>query len=293
MAIHTPLSVVIPSHSQTDLLARCLDSVTQHAPVGTEVIVVDDGSVDAIVSRVAGCFPGVRVLRQDRNVGFCGAANLGIRAARGTVIELLNDDAFVCAGWAEAALAHFERASIGAVAPLVLIDQAYPDGCPRIDSAGDTFDPGGFARKRGHGEPLTDDYGQSIEVFGASGSSAFYRRSALERVGLFPVEFGAYFEDVDLACRLRKAGYRTMYEPGSVVHHRVSASHGKPQASLIRQQSRNEERLYLRNVRGHRFRHAIVLTGKALRRWREGCLMPWLRGRFDAWSESSSGQQMG
>ena len=274
------LSIVIPSYNRPDLLARCLGSVVRHAPNNTEVIVVDDGSPGATVSETASRFAGVHTVRHAKNQGFCVAANRGLRLARGDVVELLNDDAFVTEGWAEPALRAFDDPTVGAVAPLVLMADR-----DVIDSAGDEYDEGGFARKRGHGCRPGVEHLRRREVFGASGSSAFYRRSAFERVGHFPEEFGSYFEDVDLAWRLNKAGYRTIYEPESVVRHGVGCSHGTRRRRLLLTQSRNEERVYLRHVSGKRGRHAAVLAGKALRRIREGDLTPWLFGRLGAWLE--------
>src|SRR5262245_38167001 len=114
------LSVVIPSHRRADLLRLCLASVERFAPPFTEVIVVDDGSPGAVVSRVALEFAGVKVIRHAKSGGFCAAANAGIAAATAPVVELLNDDAEVTAGWADAALAWFADERIAAVAPLVL-----------------------------------------------------------------------------------------------------------------------------------------------------------------------------
>jgi GT2 family glycosyltransferase len=279
------LSIVIPSHNRPDLLRFCLQSVRRHAPRNTQVIVVDDGSTNVIVSRVAAEF-GVIVLRNDRPIGFAAAANRGIEEATGSVIELLNDDTEVEPGWADAALAHFADPTIAAVAPLVL--QGPPTaGTPVIDSAGDEYDVGGFARKRGHGEPLTDRLCEPCEVFGASASSAFYGTDVLRAVGGFPADFGAYFEDIDLAWRIRNAGYRCMYEPASVVWHRVGSSYRKRRA-LVESQSLNEERVYWRNVPGvwrTLPRHAAVLSAKAVRRLREGALVPWAVGRLRAFVE--------
>lgn len=280
------VSIVIPSHSRADLLRLCLRSVLRNATRRTEVIVVDDGSRDAAISRVAGEFSGVTVLRLDRPLGFAVAANRGISAANGEVIQLLNDDTEVELGWVEAAAARFTDPTVGAVAPLVLRGPPVP-GVPVIDSAGDEYDRGGFARKRGHGQPLTDRYREPCEVFGASASSAFYRADVLRAVGGFPESFGAYFEDVDLAWRIRRAGFRCVYEPGSVVWHRVGSSYRRRRA-LLEQQSLNEERVYWRNVPGVWWtlpRHLAVLAGKALRRVREGALVPWAVGRLRAFAE--------
>ncbi|MBV9122846.1 MAG: glycosyltransferase family 2 protein [Planctomycetes bacterium] len=279
------MSIVIPSHCRPDLLRACLASVTRLAPPGTEVIVVDDGSADARISRTAEAFAGVRVLRLSRPRGFCGAANAGIQAVQGTVVELLNDDTEVAAGWAEAALEWFRDPNVGAVAPLVLYRSESPNAPARVDSAGDRYYVGGIAGKRGHGEPLQPEYLHPCRVFGASGSSAFYRREALMRVGGFPEHFGAYFEDVDLAFRLHRAGYHIMYEPAARVYHHVSASHGRPGRRLLEQQSLNEERVFWRNLPGPALmralpRHLLVLAAKAWRRWQEGTLAPYCWGRL-------------
>lgn len=290
------LSIVIPSHSRADLLRLCLASVVRHAPPQTEIIVVDDASPSAHVSRAASEFPGVEVERLPRRGGFCRAANHGLGRARGRIIELLNDDTEVSPGWAAAAIACFADSRIGAVAPLVLQARSRPDATPRIDSAGDLYYLGGVARKRGHGQPLSDDFLQSSRVFGASGSSAFYRRDALLAAGLLPESFGAYFEDVDLSFRLHRSGYEVRYEPASRVWHRVSSSHGRPDRRLLAQQSLNEERVFWRNIppawlRQALPRHLAVLAGKALLRWEEGTLAPFLCGRLRLLHELASVRQ--
>jgi len=279
----TGLSIIIPSYRRADLLAACLYSIQRSRPTCSEVIVVDDASPDHCIERTACAFEGVRVYRLDKRQGFCGAANAGIALATKPIVELLNDDTEVLPGWAEPALQQFDDTRVGAIAPLVLMWEQ-PE-C--IDSAGDCYFPGGFAFKRGHGERLSAKYLHACEVFGASASSAFYRRDYLLKVGAFPSDFGAYFEDVDLSFRLRRAGYRIVYEPASRVRHHVSASHGRlPDAALLRQQSRNEERVYWRNVPLVTLPlHGAVLAGKALRRWRTGTLTPFIQGRFDAWRE--------
>jgi GT2 family glycosyltransferase len=288
------LSVVIPSHRRADLLRRCLVTVAAHRPADSQVIVVDDASPGGCVSSAAAEFPFVTVLRLPKQSGFCVAANAGIRAATGDIVELLNDDTEVERGWADAALIHFADPNTVAVAPLVL--QLDPDRPPHqpplIDSAGDQYDNGGFARKRWHGSNALA-VGSRLTggpVWGVSATAGFYRRSALLAAGLFPEHFGAYFEDVDLSHRLRRLG-SVWFEPTSVVWHRVSASYGRrPNRRVLEQQSCNEERVFWRNVRGRQLlrhfpRHVAVLAGKAVRRLGEGRFVPWAVGRLRAWCE--------
>lgn len=285
------LSIVIPSYRRTDLLLYCLISVQRHAPSGTEVIVVDDGSNGSAVSRVASRFPSVIVVRRVKRGGFCAAANAGIMASSGAIVELLNDDTEVTAGWATSAIQQFADGRVAAVAPLVLQHDAERHArgmLPLIDSAGDDYDFGGFARKRSHGEPWQPARNISERVLGASACAAFYRREVLLRAGGFPEHFRAYFEDVDLSLRIRQLGYEILHVPTSIVWHRGSASYGRtPSIATLTQQSCNEERVFWRNLRGRdrlRWlpRHIAVLTGKSLRRWQEGTLIPWLLGRVRA-----------
>jgi len=263
------------------LLHACLASVTRHAPPYTEILVIDDASPGGTARAVAKQFAVVRVVRLPCRSGFCAAANAGIAAAQGSIVELLNDDTEVCEDWTDAALACFNDPRVAAVAPLVL---RWPDGT-HVDSAGDRYYLGGVAGKRGHGQPLGPAHLQAGPIFGASASSAFYRRSALLEVGAFPDSFKAYFEDVDLAFRLHRAGYRTMFAPGSRVLHRIGASHGQGRRRLVEQQSCNEERVFWRNLPARMLARALplhlaVLAGKAWRRWHEGKLAPFLCGRL-------------
>jgi GT2 family glycosyltransferase len=265
--------------------------VTRHAPPDTEVVVVDDASPAGVVTAAAGSFPAVRVVRLPDSGGFCAAANAGLEAATAPVVELLNDDTEVTAGWAEAALTHFRDAQVAAVAPLVLHWPGGGPGVARIDSAGDRYYLGGVAGKRGHGTVLGPLHLRPCRVFGASGSSAFYRRDVVLRVGAFPASFGAYFEDIDLAFRLHRAGHEIIFEPAARVLHHLGASHGRARGVLLEQQSRNEERVFWRNVPARDLPrtlplHLAVLAAKAWRRWREGTLVPFLRGRLQVLGEA-------
>lgn len=218
-------------------------------------------------------------------LGFARAANAGIGRATGDIVEMLNDDAEVTPGWAEAALRPFENPHVVAVAPLVMIHPNGQHGHPLIDSAGDEYDPGGFACKRGHGQRLTESFLTPVHVWGVSASAGFYRRAALLHVDGFPSDFGAYFEDVDLSFRLNSIG-EIHYEPTSVVWHDVSASYGRrPNRRTLEMQSCNEERVFWRNTRGHdRWRrlprHTAVLFAKFMKRMSEGNCLPWLTGRL-------------
>ena len=282
------LTIVIPSHNRADLLDHCLRSVYQYRPESTNILVVDDASPGGAVGIVARQYPGVGVVRTDRRVGFARAANLGVDHANTPIVQLLNDDTEVTPGWADMVRPWFDDETVVAVAPLVLqLDpsRAVTGRPARVDSAGDDYDPGGFARKRYHDTSVDQLPTTPHPVPGVSAAAGFYRRSAVLAAGGFPADFGAYFEDVDLSCRLRRRGGVIWHDPRSVVWHRVSASYGMAdRGKLVAMQSCNEERVFWRNLpagRRSRFiaRHLAVLAGKLARRSTEGTTVPWLSGR--------------
>ena len=250
-----------------------------------EVIVADDGSTDGSAEWLADEFPEVVVVRLPVNGGFVAAANAGISGARGSVIQLLNNDAEVTDGWASPALRHFEDPSVGSVAPLV-VWRSEPD---RVDSAGDAYALPGWPFKRGHGEPVKRWAAMGPrECFGASGSSAFYRASALRELGGFDPCFGSYYEDVDLAFRLRWLGLRCVFEPASLVLHEVSATYDHGRADLQRRMSRNAEFLFWANLPGRWLAAAVLphvgmLTFQVAWKASRNRLGPFLRGKLDAW----------
>ena len=279
-------SIVIPTFNGRALLEVCLASVKNHSPqdIPIEVVVADDGSTDATEAWLGSRYPEVRVVRLEENKGFCVAANAGIAAARGEFIQLLNNDTEVTPGWIEAGLAPFQDPKVGSVAPLVLV-RSDPD---RVDSAGDTYSFVGWPCKRGHGEPSRDWFERPTDrVFGASGSSAFYRSSALRKVGGFDAAFGSYYEDIDLAFRLRWAGYDCIFTPKSRILHEVSASYDHAHADLQRRMSRNAETLFWTDLPGPWLAAAIVphlafISGQSLRRLLQGRIAPFLLGKLDA-----------
>jgi GT2 family glycosyltransferase len=282
-------SVVIPSYNGRHLLETCLASIARHRPqrLSLEVIVADDASTDDTAAWLSATHPDVRLVCCDRNGGFCAAANAGIDAARGQFVQLLNNDTEVTAGWIEAGLAPFSDPTVGAVAPLVLV-RSDPS---RVDSAGDTYALVGWPSKRGHGEPAARWLNRpSDRVFGASGSSAFYRADALRRVGAYDPSFGSYYEDVDLAFRLRWAGYGCVFAPTCRILHEVSASydHGRP--ALQRRMSRNAEILFWTDLPvgwllAALAPHLAFVAAQGLWRLARGRAAPFVMGKLDALRE--------
>lgn len=275
-------SVIIPNWNGGHLIGACLESLRAQRYWPVEVIVADGASRDASAELVAERFPEVRLLRLAANYGFTGNVNAGLRAARGEVLALLNNDAEAEAGWI-GALVEGLRAGprVGSCAAKIL----HQHDRGTIASAGDLLGRDGLAAQRGNGQPDDGRFDAAGEVFAASGGAVAYRRAMLEDVGLFDEGFVSYLEDVDLGLRARLRGWSCRYVPEARVYHRVSATGGGALASYY--VARNSIRLVARGFPATALRACWPLIARAqLRRagaaaaaWRGEAARATLRGQ--------------
>lgn len=215
------IDVVIVAYGRYELTDSCLRHLRAQT-VEHRVILVDNGSTDDTYERMIDEWPVVQLECFADNRAFAEAANSGVRAGRGDVVVLLNNDVDVRADFLERLVAPLgEDERLGSIAALML-----QPGEQLIDSAGLTADPAlaGFPRLQGLG---ADQARRERPVLaGPAGTAAAYRRRAWEQVGGLDEAIFAYMEDFDLALRLRSAGWRTALVADAVGVHLGSATHG-------------------------------------------------------------------
>jgi GT2 family glycosyltransferase len=227
------VTVVVPTLAAGDTLAECLDSLKRQTFRDFEVVVVDNSGRNAVQPR-----DGVRVIANEKNVGFGEAFNQAFRSSTATYLAVLNDDAVAEPKWLEAMLTAVEaRPDVGMCASQIRLA-----GEGRLDSAGMLLCRDGSSKQRGHGE-APESYPRRQEVLLPSGAAAFYRREMLEEIGLFDPSFFLYCEDTDLGLRARWAAWECLYVPDAVVEHRYSHSAG--QASTLKAYYVERNRLFL------------------------------------------------
>jgi len=210
--------VVVPTLAAGDTLADCLRSLENQTFENFDVIVVDNSGSGA-VTRVP---RRMRVLANDRNVGFGTAVNQGYRASEAPYLATLNDDAVAGPHWLEALVRVAEsRPRVGMFASEVRLT-----GTEMLDSAGMLIAADGSSKQRGHGDDPAR-YTKEHDALFPSGSAAMYRRTMLEEIGLFDESYFLYCEDTDLGLRARWAGWECAYVPGAVVQHQYSRSAGR------------------------------------------------------------------
>lgn len=240
------IATIVVNWNSGSFLDQCLSALIRQTLLPREIIVVDNASSDGSLSTVKTRYPQVKIIRLERNKGFAAASNHAVSGLNDvTWIALLNPDAFPEPKWLETLL---EAA------------KSYPDYAfyasrmmssadrTLLDGAGDVYHTSGAAWKRGHGGKYEPRDPEKVEVFGACAGAALYRRDVFVNSGMFDERYFCYFEDVDLAFRLRLEGHRCLYVPDAVVHHVGSASTGERSDFVTYHGQRNLVWTYFKNM---------------------------------------------
>jgi len=220
-ALPLSIDIVIPTSGHYDLTNKCLLHLAEQTREHT-VIVSDNGESDEAAERVREQWPAVQLIRSERSLSFATACNRGADAGDGDVVVLLNNDVYCRPDWLERLVEPLEaEADSGSVACLLL-----QPGERLIDSVGLCADRtlAGFPRLAG--EPVARASDPRPLLAGPAGAAAAYRRKAWRELGGLDEAIFAYSEDLDLALRLRAAGWRASSAPDAMGMHVGSATHG-------------------------------------------------------------------
>lgn len=217
------ISIIIPVYNQLHFTLACLASLQKHQNADRfEVIVVDDCSSDATPETVAQ-LPGVIYLRNETNSGFIASCNYGASQARGEFLVFLNNDTEVTAGWLGSLRQTFAAEPKAGLVGSKLI---FPDG--RLQEAGGIIwrDASGWNRGKGY-DASKPEFNFLREVDYCSAASVMIPKALFQTLGGFDSKYApCYYEDTDLAFRVRRHGLKVLYQPASEVIHYEGATSG-------------------------------------------------------------------
>lgn len=225
-----------------------IDSVFRYG-YQIEIVVVDNGSSVNEAEVLRERYDTIKVIRSDKNLGFAGGNNLGIKHATGKFLLFLNNDTVVTSGFLEPLINRLDSG------------QSIGMACPKIkySYAPDTIQSTGFSelsritlRNTLIGEREIDrgQYEEPRAIPFAHGAAMLVKREVIDKVGLMPEEYFLYYEELDWCLSIRNAGYSIWYEPQSTIYHKESASTGRLSSLKNYYMTRNRIYFAKRNITG-------------------------------------------
>ena len=211
-----------------------------------EVIVVDNASKNQEADAIAKRYPQVIVIQSEHNLGFAGGNNLGIQAAQGKYLFLINNDTFFKDFNIQSLIDRLESSpDIGIVCPKIL----FAWGNNPIQYAGYSKLSRISVRNHaiGFDENDHEQYNTAHPTPYAHGAAMFIRRDAIDKVGLMPECYFLYYEELDWSMMFTKAGFQIWYEPKCTIYHKESQTTGQNSPIRTYYLSRNRLLLVRRN----------------------------------------------
>lgn len=241
------LSIITVNYNGLKDTCALIDSIPFNEDM--EVIVVDNGSNENEANVLQECYPYIKVIRSDQNLGFAGGNNLGMKAAKGKYLYLVNNDTVFKEYNSQILIKRLESSpKIGMACPKIRF--AWKNN--PIQFAGYTpLSPITIRNKAiGYGEEDKGQYGTPHQTPYAHGAAMMLKREILDRVGLMPECYFLYYEELDWSMMINRAGYEIWYEPASTIYHKESQSTGQNSPLRTYYITRNRLLLVKRNWSG-------------------------------------------
>lgn len=219
-----------------EILKKCIEAVLAQDFDDFELWMSDNSAgPDGVGKNIEFCRqhfgknPKVKIIDNHGNIGFAGGHNKFFSSTDSELVMVLNPDAYMQPGFLKNIVRVFDNPKVAAAEGKMLKPETNAAGQHAIDGTGIMVTRTRAVRERGQLEIDRGQYDRDRDIFGVSGSAAVYRRSALEDVAIldreyFDPDFVAYYEDLDLAQRLRLMGYAAKYVPEAVIYHDRAAN---------------------------------------------------------------------
>jgi len=243
------VDILIVTYNSEKFISACLSSLLKQTFTKFNVMLIDNMSQDK-TAEIVQLFKvsqkeksRLNTLFLDSNRGFAAANCEGLRIANSKYVAFLNPDTQAEAEWLENLVTVLDNdPQIGICASKLIIHDMN-----QIDSAGDVFTTLLKGDKRGEGKGI-ENFDQKEFVFGACAGAALYRRKMLDQIGFFDKDFFLIHEDTDLNFRAQLAGWKVLYVPNAIVHHKVRSSIGFMSDTAVYYSLRNSELVRIKNV---------------------------------------------
>ena len=241
------LSIITVNYNGLKDTCELIDSIPFNDSM--EVIVVDNASTEDEATSIQKNYPKVKVIRSEKNIGFAGGNNLGIKAAIGKYIFLVNNDTLFKDFNIQSLIDKLESSpKIGVVCPKI----RFSWGNNHIQFTGYTPLSRITVRNKsiGFGEEDLGQYDIPHSTPYAHGAAMMIKREVIDKVGLMPEFYFLYYEELDWSMMITRAGYEIWYEPNFTIYHKESQSTGQNSPLRTYYITRNRLLLVKRNWKG-------------------------------------------
>jgi GT2 family glycosyltransferase len=257
------VSIIILNFNQLPVTCEFLESTKKLSYKNYEIILVDNASKENPTAHIATNYPDVKLIVNDTNLGFTGGNNVGIKAAKGDYVFVVNNDTEVTEDLLERLLEPFyEDPSIGVTSPKI----RYFHHPNIIQYAGFTEITPITGRNKSIGDKEEDkgQYDTPGYTAYAHGAAMLLKREVIEKVGVFADIFFIYYEELDWSARIRRGGYNIYYQPKALIYHKESITMGKESALKAYYHNRNRILFMRRNSTGFQFSLFLVFLTLAV-----------------------------
>lgn len=241
------VSVITINYNQIPVTCEFLESLKKVSYDPLEVIVVDNASTEDPTEAINIVYPEARLILSDKNLGFAGGNNLGIKACHGDYIFIVNNDTEVSENIIEKLLEPFQKDPlVGVVSPKI-----YYFHHPNVIQYAGFRQVNPFTGRNsavGNKEQDIGQYDRPGYTSYAHGAAMMASREVIRKVGMLPDIFFLYYEELDWSVQVVSAGYRIYYQPEACLYHKESVTTGKESIIKTYYQNRNRILFMRRNA---------------------------------------------
>jgi len=212
------ISIIILNYNAGDLLIDCVESILRTKYENIEVIVVDNNSKDNSHNKCKKKFNEILLIQNTENLGFCEGNNVGIRAAKGEYVTIINPDTIVTDSWITEFLNAYKKNGDGIYQPKIIS----LEDKRTILSTGNEIHLFGFGFAKNKGNKTVEETKDIEDITYASGTCIFTKKTLLEKIGMFDPFLFLYHDDLDLSWRSSMLNINSFYVPTVTILHKES-----------------------------------------------------------------------
>ena len=244
--------MIILNYNQIKVTCEFIESTKKLNYKNYEIILVDNASVENPTALITEKYPEVKLIVNEKNLGFTGGNNVGIKAARGDYYFVVNNDTEVTPDLLDRLLEPFQAdPTVGVVSPKI----RYFHHPTILQYAGFTEINPFTGRNKSIGDKEEDKGQHNLPGYTAyaHGAAMLLKKEVVEKAGSLADIFFIYYEELDWSARIRRAGYNIYYQPNALIYHKESITMGKESAIKAYYHNRNRVLFMRRNSTGMQF----------------------------------------